>query len=334
MKIGLISTAYSIPTPPNTFGGMERINYWLACELVRRGHDVTLFGCKGSKLEGGTVVELPGGGEVWPLDPNEPQEYPPFFDFMLRWIQDNPPMDVFHDSSHHHEFTRRLADICSVSTIHNPNPPESHNSIFISNFHRNHLGQPLSPYVMNGCPTDEFEYSFEKENYVVFMGALGLHKGFDRVVKFAVEYEVPLKLAGHPMGEQEIQILETAKTYPWIEYLGVIGGQEKNDVLRRAAAVLAPFKWPEPGCIIAVEAMACGTPIIASSAGVLPEYVVDGQTGFITGGDPQSLWRAFNSLDKIRPVDCRQRFLENFTIERVANEYEVLYRRAFLGDDW
>jgi len=334
LKIGLISTAYSIPTPPTTFGGMERINYWLGQELVERGHQVVLFGGKGSYLNGAHVVELPGGGEVFPYDPNEPQEYPPFFDFMKDWITSHEPLDIFHDSFHHHEFTRRIPSLVSVSTVHNPNPPESKNSIYLSNFHRQHLNYPDSPFVMNGCPKHEFPFEPNKKNYVLFMGALGLHKGFDRAVKFAVDYKIPLKIAGHPMGEQEIEILKMAQTYPWIEYLGTIGGEFKAKTLSEAKAVLMPFRWPEPGCILAVEAMACGTPIIASDAGVLPEYVVDGKTGFLGCNTPELIFEAYNSLDKINSKVCYRRFIENFTIERVTDEYEVLYSSAMDGAIW
>jgi glycosyltransferase involved in cell wall biosynthesis len=166
------------------------------------------------------------------------------------------------------------------------------------------------------------------------MGALGMHKGFDRAVKFSVDYEIPLHIAGHPMGEAEAEILEKAKTYPWIQYLGVIGGEEKNSELAKAAAVLMPFRWPEPGCILAVEAMACGTPIIASGAGVLPEYVVDGITGFLNREDPPAILDAYNRLSEINPSDCYSRFVDHFLISRVSNEYQMCYSKVMNGESW
>src|SRR5574337_372570 len=331
MKIGFISTAYVIPTPPIDFGGMERINHWIASQLVKEGHDVTLFGCKGSQLFGGSVVELPGGGEVTPA---EGGDYPPFFDFMKNWIVEHEPMDIFHDSTHHHEFSRRIPDIPSVSTIHNPNHPESHNSIFISNFHRNYLGYPSSPFVMNGAPENEYWYEEEKEDYVLFMGALGLHKGFDRAVRFSVDYQIPLKIAGFPMGDQERSILDSAVTYPWIEYLGTIGGPEKLRVLSKAKAVLMPFRWPEPGCILAVECMASGTPILGSTAGVLPEYIVHGETGFLGCSQPEEIFEYYKKLDNISSEKCFLRFKNHFSIERVTSQYLSLYNMAIDGQRW
>ena len=331
MKIGIISTAYAVPTPPATYGGMERVNFWLAQELVRQKHQVVLFGCKGSKLPGAHVVELPGGGEV---TPREGGDYPPYFEFMKEWVFNHEPLDIFHDSTHHHEFARRMQGLKSVSTVHNPNWPESNNSIFISNFHRIHIGFPEAPYVMNGCPIDAYPFVKEKQNYTLFMGALGFHKGFDRAIRFAVDYKVPLKIAGHPFGSEEAAVLDKASTYPWIEFLGDIGGDFKNKVLSEAAAILMPFRWPEPGCVIAVEAMACGTPILASHAGVLPEYVDSGTTGFTGCAEPEEIWMAYNQLDQIRPEACYERYLKYFRVERMAQQYLELYQRAIDGEVW
>lgn len=331
MKIALISTTYIIPTPPPNFGGMERINYWIGQELVKRGHEVVLFGCKGSYLDGAHVVELPGGGEVHPA---EGGPYPPYFEFMKDWVFSHEPMDIFHDSTHHHEFSRRLNGIPVLATIHNPNPIESRNSVFISDSHRRYLGYSTSPYVMNGAPEGEYPYVSEKEDYVLFMGALGTHKGFDIAIRFALDYGIPLKIAGHPMGDTEADILQKACTYPNIEYLGVIGEPLKSEVLSKASAVLMPFRWSEPGCILAVEAMACGTPIIASNAGVLPEYVVDRRTGFLGCTDPESIYEAYRSLKDLDNEHSYQRFIERFTIGRVVDEYEQLYQRASNGEIW
>ena len=333
MKIGLISTAYAIPTPPKDFGGMERINSWIGQELVKRGHDVTLFGCHGSYLVGAReVVILPGGGEV---EPREGGPYPPYFDFMCDWmVKQTHALDVFHDSTHHHEFARRLPALPSISTVHNPNSPESGNSVFISDSHRHHLGFHNHPYVMNGCPDTEYKFNPQGKDYVIFMGAFGMHKGFDLAVKFALENDVNLKLAGFPMGEEESRWLEIAKEHPRMEFLGVLGGKQKEEALSNAKAILLPFRWPEPGCIIAVEAMACGVPIIASRAGVLPEYVVDGETGFLTDGSTAEMWNAYQKIDTIDRAACRQRFMDRFTIERVVDEYEQLYVRAANGEKW
>lgn len=333
MKIGLISTAYAIPTPPTDFGGMERINWWLATELVKRGHELTLFGCEGSHLEGAKeVVILPGGGEV---HPREGGPYPPYFDFMTNWMsQQSEALEVWHDSSHHHELARRLDSLPSVSTVHNPNPPESKNSIYLSNFHRHHLGQGHAPFVMNGAPEGEYLYGGQKEDYVLFMGAFGHHKGFDIAIEFSRYYQIPMKIAGFPMGADEQRILQENMEHPNIEYLGVIGGIQKLEVLAKAKACLMPFRWPEPGCILAVECMASGTPIIGSSNGVLPEYIVDGQTGFITHGRAEDLYSAFLRLDEISPEACYQRFYDHFRIQRVAQQYEEQYRRAIAGERW
>lgn len=331
MKIGLISTAYIIPTPPVDFGGMERINFWIGEELVARGHDVVLFGCKGSALDGAHVVELPGGGEVHPA---EGGPYPPFFDFMKDWVFNHEPLDVFHDSTHHHEFSRRISGVNTLATIHNPNPIESRNSVFISDSHRRHLGYHDSPYVMNGAPLGEYPFETGKEDYVLFMGALGKHKGFDIAVRFAVDYHIPLKIAGFPMGDEENQILQTAITYPWIDFVGVVGEPNKSELLSKASAVIMPFRWVEPGCILAVEAMACGTPIIASNSGVLPEYVEDGKTGYLGCSDPENIYEAYKKLENIDPQICYRRFIDKFSIGRVVDEYEKLYERAASGEIW
>jgi len=332
MKIGLISTAYAIPTPPTEYGGMERLNHALAVELVKQGVDLTLFGCKGSYLNGGTVVELPGGGECVP---REGGDYPPFFQFMLDWMQQqSESFDVWHDAGHHHEFARRMESLPHLCTIYNPNSPESTNNVFISDFHRIHMGFPKDPFVRSFCNQGEFIPDDKKEDYALFIGALGQHKGFDRAVKFSIQYQIPLKIAGHPTGQPEIEALEEGRKHPWIEYLGSVGGEQKVKLFSKAKAILTPFRWPEPGAVVGPEAMASGTPIISSRAGVMPEYVNDGVTGFLCDGSPEEMKTAWDKIDTISPDACYQRYLQHFTTERAANEYLGLYDRVIAGDKW
>jgi glycosyltransferase involved in cell wall biosynthesis len=178
-------------------------------------------------------------------------------------------------------------------------------------------------------PATAFRPQLDKGRYLAFLGRICPEKGVDRAIEIAIRANMPLKIAAKidkaDREYYESQIKPLLK-HPLIEFIGEIGNAEKNDFLGNAAAVLFPVAWPEPFGLVMIEAMACGTPVIAFPCGSVPEVIVDGVSGYLVS-DVEEAVAAVHRLDWIDRADCRYHFERNFTDARMAEDYLALYRQ-------
>jgi glycosyltransferase involved in cell wall biosynthesis len=182
--------------------------------------------------------------------------------------------------------------------------------------------------VHHGLPAQLLVPKPVKPSYFAFLGRIAPEKGVDRAIKIAEHCGVPLKIAAKVdkvdqdyFNEQIKPLLNCGKT----EYIGEINDREKSDFLSGAIALLVPIDWPEPFGLVMIEAMACGTPVIAFNRGSAPEIVEDGHTGFIVE-DVNGAIGAVDRLGHLSRAKVRQRFEERFTARRMAQDYLAVYR--------
>jgi glycosyltransferase involved in cell wall biosynthesis len=183
--------------------------------------------------------------------------------------------------------------------------------------------------VHHGLPRDLYRFHPQAGTYLAFLGRISPEKGLDDAIKLAKQTGLPLKIAAK-VDRVDREYFEARinpqLNDPLIEYLGEIGGKEKEKFLGNALALLAPVNWCEPFGLVLIEALACGTPVIAYDRGSIPEIIRDGVTGFVVS-DLESAAQAILQLAKIDRSACRRHFEAHFTAERMTCDYEVLYQK-------
>jgi glycosyltransferase involved in cell wall biosynthesis len=185
--------------------------------------------------------------------------------------------------------------------------------------------------IYHGLPPDLFTFSEDGGEYLAFLGRMSPEKGVDRAIEIARESGVPLKIAAKIYPEERNYFESTIApllraTKPLVEFLGELGQREKNEFLGKAKALLFPINWPEPFGLVMIEALACGTPVIAWRLGSIPEVLADGVTGYIVESVSEAV-NAVGRLDQLNRCDCRRVFEERFTDERMARDYLRVYGR-------
>jgi glycosyltransferase involved in cell wall biosynthesis len=167
-------------------------------------------------------------------------------------------------------------------------------------------------------------------DYLLFLGRMSPDKGAHRAIEVAEELRLPLKLAGKMQELREEEFFD-ATVRPHlgrdIEYLGEVSHDEKVDLLQNARATLFPIEWAEPFGLVMIESMACGTPVIATRHGAVPEVIADGRTGVIVD-DHKEMPAALEQADRIDPLECRRYVEERFSKERMVRDYEAAYEKA------
>ena len=331
MRIAQVSPLYE-RVPPKRYGGIERVVSYLTEELVRQGHEVTLF------ASGDSLTQA----ELVPCCPKAIRDFEQWVDpIAYHAVQLNQLFEREFDVVHFHieylgfPFARMLRSP-TVTTLHGPLPdvPELFAAfghlpfVSISNAQR-----ALFPYVnwrrtiYHGLP-DLYTFVEEHGEYLVFMGRIAPEKRCDRAIAIAKAAGLPVKIAAKidPYDQQYFdENIKALLDDPLIEFLGEIAEPEKDRLLGGALAILFPIDWQEPFGLVMIEALACGTPVIAFPHGSVPEIIENGVTGFVV----DSVESAVEAVKCIRSIDrkrCRQAFEERFTVERMASEYVAVYR--------
>jgi len=183
--------------------------------------------------------------------------------------------------------------------------------------------------IYHGLPLDLYEYKKNQGSYLAFVGRISSEKRVDRAIEIAKLANMKLKIAAK-VDPSDRRYMDTEirplLDHPLVEFIGEIGEKEKVDLLGNAYALLFPIDWVEPFGIVMIEAMACGTPVIAFRRGSVAEVIDDGVTGFIVDGIEESL----QALDKVQDFDrerCRKVFEERFSAARMAGDYLKIYER-------
>jgi glycosyltransferase involved in cell wall biosynthesis len=185
--------------------------------------------------------------------------------------------------------------------------------------------------VYHGLPRDSFTFRGEPGGYLVYLGRMSPEKRVDRAIEIARHADIPLKIAAKIYPEERQYFDETLlplirAAAPLIEFVGEIGDQDRDELLGNALAFLFPIEWAEPFGLVMIEALACGTPVIAWRRGSVPEVIDDGVTGYIVDSVAEAV-QAVSQLDRLNRADCRCEFEQRFSCTRMAMDYLDVYRR-------
>jgi len=326
--------------PPRLYGGTERIVSYLTEELVRQGHEVTLF-ASGDSITSAELV--PCAKMALRLDPDVKDMTPHHVMMLDRVARRAAEFDVlhFHIDHLHYPLMRPYANR-TLTTLHGrldlpdlmpfysafPEPP----LISISNAQR----RPMPPVnwlgtVLHGLPEHILPYRQEPSgDYFAFLGRISPEKGPDKAIEIAARTGVPLKMAAKiDAADQRYWdqvIAPMVAEHPNVEFIGEINEFQKAEFLGNARALLFPICWPEPFGLVMIEAMACGTPVIALSHGSVPEVIDHGVSGFVVNTTEEAI-AAARSVGTLERHAIRKRFEQRFTAERMAKDYLAAYRR-------
>jgi len=181
--------------------------------------------------------------------------------------------------------------------------------------------------VAHGVPPTQYRLQESKGAYLAFLGRMSPEKGPEAAIRLAIRAGVPLKIAAkvdsvdRAYFEAEVQPL---LDHPLIEFIGEIGDEKKADFLGKACALLFPIAWPEPFGLVMIEAMACGTPVIAYDCGAVPEVIEHRRSGFIVNSEEQAL-AAIARVDELDRRAVRAAFEQRFTAHKMASAYLDVY---------
>ena len=323
--------------PPKLYGGTERVVSWLTEELIALGHEVTLF-ASGDSV---TSAELEA---VWPralrLDGSVRDPNALHMLMLERVHQRAADFDILHFHLDYYPFSlfsRQATPF--VTTLHGRLDLPEHQPVFaafpdvpvvsISTAQQRPL--PRANWVRtvhHGLPEKLLTPKPIKPSYFAFLGRIAPEKGIDRAIQIAQHCGVKLKVAAKiDTVDREYfdERIEPMMRSADVEYIGEINDNEKSEFLSGALALLVPIDWPEPFGLVMIEAMACGTPVIAFNRGSVPEVIEDGLTGFIVE-DINGAIGAVDRLGSLRRERIRRRFEERFTARRMAQDYLSVYR--------
>lgn len=335
MRIAQVSPLYE-SVPPRGYGGTERIVSYLTEELVRQGHDVTLYASGDSDTSARLVSAC---RRSLRLDERCIDPLPHHILMLEKVFRAADDFDVihFHTDNIHFPLSRR-SDSANVTTLHGrmdiPDLVTLYREfvdmplISISHAQRDPL--PWANWKANiyhGLPTDLYRFHPEPGEYLAFLGRISPEKRVDRAVRIALKSGVPLKIAAKIDPDNMDYYHEVAEPmfrHPLVEFVGEIAEHEKEEFLGNARGLLFPIDWPEPFGLVMIEAMASGTPVIAYPKGSVLEVMEDGRTGFIVP-DVAGAIEAVGRLSQIDRRECRRAFDERFTVERMARTYVDVY---------
>jgi glycosyltransferase involved in cell wall biosynthesis len=342
MRIAQVAPLYE-RVPPKLYGGTERVVSYLTEELVRQGHEVTLFASGDSITRAKLVPVCPRSLRL----SNGVSDYLAHHLFMLEQVcsaKDDFDIVHFHIDYLHFPLSRR-EQLVNLTTLHGrldiPDLVPLY-SVFrdmpfvsISDAQR----QPLpwinwQATVYHGMPEDQLMPGRGTGQYLAFLGRISPEKGLDEAIEIATKVGIPLRIAAK-VDRVDREYFETTirprLNHPLVEFLGEIGYAEKNSFLGDAMALLFPVNWPEPFGMVMIEAMACGTPVIAYPYGSVPEIIQDGINGFLTRNREEAV-AAVTRVPTLSRNRCRQHFEERFTAGRMTEDYLALYERLVDGE--
>jgi glycosyltransferase involved in cell wall biosynthesis len=338
MRIAQIAPLYE-SVPPKLYGGTERVVAHLSNALVSRGHDVTLFASRDSK----TWAKLVSCRDMaLRLDKDLSWDLPAHLAMLAQVREMADQFDIlhFHLDCHHFPLFDDMAHR-TLTTLHGRQD--------IKDLHNLYLHYPYFPLVSvsdsqrlpasnlrwirtvyHGHPKDQYKFSPKRNgDYLAFLGRIAPEKGVDTALAIAAKASRPLRIAAKIdfadcgyFNDRIAPLLESAGD---AEYIGEIGEPEKGAFLGGAVALLFPIEWPEPFGLVMIEAMSCGTPVIAFNRGSVPEVIEHGVTGFVV----ETAEEAAAAIDKAASLDrarIRATFEQRFTADLMAMNYETAYQ--------
>lgn len=316
-KLTIVQVAPDVfPVPPENYGGIEVVIYEITEELVRRGHKVYLYAPEGSKTSATLIpYQHPGKGDF-----NQIAEY------VLKTMPEG--VDIIHDHTHISVLGKKNLNIPTICTIHGTINYRVNYPVFVSQRALNVIGGGHGFYVYNGLNLKEYEYSEEKDDYMLYLGRLDKMKGLGYALDVADRTNKRLVIAGpvHDLAYFNNEVEPRIKNNSKIQYIGSIGGKKKQEILKKASCLLFPTSWEEPFGLVMIEAMACGTPVIALGNGAVPE---------VLKGFPDCICNSVDEMaDKVmkgnyaRPNELREYAIKHFTTEKMVDGYLEVYEKV------
>jgi glycosyltransferase involved in cell wall biosynthesis len=338
VRVAILSPVW-FPVPPPRYGGIEWIVALLADGLADRGHDVTLFASGDSQTKAKLVSVFPDAPSEFIGQSNYELHH------ALACYEQADEFDIVND--HSGALSAALGGGSPTPVVHTVHGPLNRRAgelyeqidrvaprvglISLSMNQRSPL--PHLNWVAN-CPNaldlSLYPVHPHRGEYLLFVGRMSPDKGAHRAVEVAEQLGLPLKLAGKMQELREEEFFDEAvrpHLTDEIEYLGEVSHAEKVDLLQNARATLFPIKWSEPFGLVMIESMACGTPVIATRYGAVPEVIDDGRTGIIVE-DHTEMAGVIQQADAIDPMACRRYVEERFSKERMVADYEAAYAKA------
>jgi len=337
MKIAQIAPLVE-SVPPSLYGGTERVVSWLTEELVRQGHDVTLFASGDSRTAARLDPIVPQGLRLSGIHNSRPYN----ITMLDRVAARQHEFDVlhFHIDFFHYPLFRRMARK-TLTTLHGrqdlPELPDIYHAfphmplVSISD----HQRLPVPPVnwrgtVHHGLPPRLLKEGKGQGGYLAFLGRICADKGILPAIEIARRAGVPLKVAAKvdPADREyfDAHVAPVLAQSPHVEFIGEIDDRRKCEFLGAARALLFPISWPEPFGLVMIESMACGTPVIAFNSGSVPEILEDGLTGFVVSNVDGAV-AAVRRLNHLFRPTIRSRFEERFSVDAMAREYVRIYQK-------
>ncbi len=333
--------------PPEKYGGIERIVSFLTEELIKRGHDVSLFASGDSKTKAKLVSACPQSlikaGYGW-QDPSwnlenlsEAFQKAGNFDIIhshldlwtlpFQELTKTPVLHTFHNQLYKASITRegeRKPTRIEIFEKHR----KTTLAVFISKSERQQSAVKFSKswVIYNGIAISQFKFNPKPKNHFVWIARIDPFKGIENAIKAAEVLNVELLLAGRldPARKEYFETKIKPHLSKKIRFLGEISQKELSDFYGSAIACLYPIEWEEPFGLIMTEAMATGTPVIAYRRGSVPEVIKDSKTGFVVNNIDEMI-QAMKKIGQIDRIACRQRVEKYFTYQKMVDEYEKLY---------
>lgn len=342
MRIAQVAPLFE-SVPPALYGGTERVVSYLTEELVGQGHEVTLFASGDSATSARLVAGCPRA--LW-REPDCRETTPHHVRLVELVARQARQFDVIH-------FHLDDVHFPAVSTLPCPTVTTLHGRLHAPDqqaFFATFPGVPLASIsddqrrpvpdanwqatVYHGLPPDLHTFRPGPGTYLAFLGRVSPEKGLERAVEIARLAGLPLRVAAKVYPEErayyEREVAPLLRSSPWVEFVGEVGGAAKDEFLGGALALLFPIEWAEPFGLVMIEAMACGTPVVAFRRGSVPEVMVDGTTGFVVDDVPGAV-AAVGRIPGLDRAACREVFRRRFGADRMARDYLAVYRNLLSG---
>ncbi len=337
MRIAQVSPLWE-SVPPKLYGGTERIVSYLTEELVRQGHEVTLFASGDSVTR--AKLEAPCQ-QALRLNTGIFNREAPLIHMMEQVFCAADQFDIIHSHLDFLSFSlSRRCRVPVVTTLHGRLDLPELVPVFrefaelplvsISNSQR----RPLAfcnwqNTVYHGLPKNLYTFNAEPGKYLAFLGRVSPEKCPDQAIELAKRVGLPLKMAAKvdPADRAYFErVVEPLLDHPLIEFVGEITDAQKSEFIGNAIGLVCPYDWPEPFGLVLIESLACGTPVLAYRRGSIPEIIGHGTTGFIS----ENLDEMVTQVEKLTTIDrhrCRQVFDERFTAQRMTDDYVKMYQQ-------
>ena len=339
MKILQLAPLYNILSPNMDYGSIERILLNLDMIFIELGNESIVVARSNSIVKGHFIPV--------PVDTNSKDDYEYQAEIVTNYLQDNY-VDIIH--IHRRDFLISHAFINSfgglkipiLTTFHGPADKICHlykrlrnieNLYFNAVSHSQANGLKtfnISGVIYNGVDTQINNFQMEKGDYLFSFGRITRDKGPAKVIELAKDLKIKLIIGGVILNKRDEEYY-SREIKPFIDestikFVGPLTDKKKIYYYQNARAVVMPITWDDPCPLVAIEAMACGTPVVAYNRGALPELVKDGETGFIVE-DYQSMKEAISNIQFINPTKCRERVLKHFSADIMAKKYLELYQQ-------